>query len=53
MSFGGSIWLNSSAVLPDTGLPPLSSTADYEYRSFVLMGSNGLPGKGFMRVKVE
>ena len=33
-----------------TGLPPAG--AGYEYRSFSLSGSNGLPGKGFLRAKV-
>ncbi|MEX1113796.1 MAG: autotransporter-associated beta strand repeat-containing protein [Akkermansiaceae bacterium] len=32
------------------GLPPAGS--GYEYRSFSLNGSNGLPGKGFLRAKV-
>jgi autotransporter-associated beta strand protein len=32
------------------GLPPAG--AGYEYRSFSLSGSNGLPGKGFLRAKV-
>ena len=36
----------------DTGLP-LLDPAKHEYRSFVLMNSNGLPAKGFLRVKVE
>ena len=33
---------------------PLSGThaAEYEYRSFSLEGSNGLPGTGFLRAKV-
>lgn len=35
------------------GLPDLSGDLDYEYRSFSLGGSNGLPGKGFLRAKVE
>jgi autotransporter-associated beta strand protein len=33
-----------------TGLP--AAGAGYEYRSFSLNGSNGLPGKGFLRAKV-
>jgi hypothetical protein len=33
-----------------TGLPPAG--AGYEYRSFSLSGSNGLPGKGFLRARV-
>jgi hypothetical protein len=32
------------------GLP--AAGAGYEYRSFSLSGSNGLPGKGFLRAKV-
>ena len=36
----------------DVGLPDLTGTG-YEYRSFSLVGSNGLPGKGFLRAKVE
>ena len=35
-----------------TGLPDLSGNPDYEYRSFSLDASNGLPGKGFLRAKV-
>ena len=30
----------------------LTDTTNYEYRSFSLSGSNGLPGKGFMRANV-
>jgi fibronectin-binding autotransporter adhesin len=33
-----------------TDLPPAG--AGYEYRTFSLEGSNGLPGKGFLRAKV-
>jgi autotransporter-associated beta strand protein len=41
-------------IAPVGGLPPLSSTTDYEYRSFTLgAASDGLPNKGFMRVKIE
>ena len=32
------------------GLPALG--ADYEYRSFILDGSDGLPSIGFLRAKV-
>jgi autotransporter-associated beta strand protein len=34
-----------------TGLPSLTGSG-YEYRSFSLSGSNGLPAKGFLRSKV-
>jgi hypothetical protein len=37
---------------PATGLPYEPGTG-YEFRSFSLVGSNGLPGKGFLRAKVE
>jgi hypothetical protein len=33
-----------------TGLP--AAPAGYEYRSFSLAGSSGLPSKGFLRVQV-
>ena len=38
-----------ATVLPpvDPGLP-----AGYEYRTFSLSGSDGLPAKGFMRVQI-
>lgn len=36
-----------------SGLPDLGANPDYEYRSFSLAGSNGLPGKGFLRAKVR
>ena len=36
-----------------TGLPPVSDPVNYEYRSFSLDGSNGLPSKGFLRAMVE
>jgi len=49
MSFGGSIWSNETPVT--TGLP--AAPAGYEYRSFALVDSENLPGKGLMRVKVE
>jgi autotransporter-associated beta strand protein len=49
-SFNASV----SEVTPITnGLPDLGANPDYEYRSFSLGGSNGLPGKGFLRVKVR
>ncbi len=51
LSFGGTIWSNPT-VVPATGLPDLADTG-YEYRTFVLQGSEGLPDKGFMRVRVE
>ena len=54
----GSLTLNGFAtkvnVVPgavSTGLPDLSGSG-YEYRSFSLDGSNGLPSKGFLRAKV-
>jgi hypothetical protein len=34
-----------------TGLP--AAPAGYEYRTFSLAGSNNLPGKGFLRVRVS
>ena len=36
-----------------TGLPDLSADPSYQYRSFSLDASNGLPGKGFLRAVVE
>jgi hypothetical protein len=33
------------------GFPPLNGTA-WEYHTFRLPGSSGLPGKGFMRTAV-
>ena len=36
-----------------TGDMPATPGEGYEYRSFILDSSNGLPGKGFLRVKVE
>ena len=36
-----------------TGDMPSTPGEGYEYRSFILDSSNGLPGKGFLRVKVE
>ena len=33
------------------GLPALNDPANYEYRSFSLNGSNGLPARGFIRAK--
>jgi autotransporter-associated beta strand protein len=34
------------------GLPAITDTVNYEYRSFSLSGSDGLPGKGFLRARV-
>jgi autotransporter-associated beta strand protein len=42
--------LVATAVVP-AGAPNLTGT-DYEYRSFSLSGSNGLPAAGFLRAKV-
>ena len=50
LGFGGSIWYLATPVT--TGLPE-DPPAGYQYLSFVLYGSENLPGKGFMRVKVE
>lgn len=36
-----------------TGNIPASPPSGYEYRSFSLTSSNGLPNKGFLRVKVD
>jgi len=51
---GASLSGFTTAVIPVspvvTGLP--SAPSGYEYRSFSLSGSNGTPGKGFMRVGV-
>jgi autotransporter-associated beta strand protein len=44
--------LVTPVTLINPGLPALSDLANYEYRSFSLTGSNGLPGKGFLRAKV-
>ena len=49
-SFDGSIWSNPTAMI--VGDMPATPGAGYEYRSFVLEGSSGLPNKGFMRAKV-
>jgi hypothetical protein len=35
-----------------TGLPTLPGSSEWEYRTFKLDDSEGLPGKGFLRVKV-
>jgi hypothetical protein len=35
-----------------SGLPAITDTVNYEYRSFSLSGSDGLPGKGFLRARV-
>jgi hypothetical protein len=41
-----------SVVAPVTaGLP--AAPAGYEYRTFSLVGSNNLPGTGFLRVRVS
>ena len=52
--FSAAVWPVSPIVPinPVTGLPYMPGTG-YEFRSFSLVGSNGLPGKGFLRVKVE
>ena len=50
LSFGGLIWSLPTAIT--TGLP-VDPPAGYEYRSFVLEGSDNLTIKGFLRVKVE
>jgi hypothetical protein len=39
------------AATIDPGVP-LTDPANYEYRSFSLNGSSGLPGKGFLRATV-
>ena len=55
----GSLTLGSfpTLVFPvGTVTPPAPDTtppAGYEYRTFSLNGSNGLPAKGFLRVKVQ
>lgn len=42
----------SPALAPaETGLPDIAGSG-WEYHSFVLDGSDGLPGKGFLRVKL-
>ncbi|MCX6876176.1 MAG: autotransporter-associated beta strand repeat-containing protein [Verrucomicrobia bacterium] len=48
--FPTAVTLVTTAVVP-AGAPDLTGT-DYAYRSFGLAGSNGLPGKGFLRAKV-
>ncbi len=40
-----------NVVAPPT--PNATPPANYEYRTFSLNGSNGTPGKGFMRVRVN
>jgi autotransporter-associated beta strand protein len=48
--FGGTV----VEVPPQTeGLPDLVTDPDYEYRSFRLAASVGLPGRGFLRARVE
>ena len=39
-------------VTIDGSTPLPAAGAGYEYRSFSLSGSNGLPGTGFLRAKV-
>jgi len=48
--FPGTVKLVPTVLLP-AGAPDLTGS-DYEYRSFTLDGSNGLPNKGFLRGKV-
>ena len=49
-----STWATTvTPVTPLTsGLPAVTDTVNYEYRSFSLSGSDGLAGKGFLRAKV-
>ena len=49
--FAATVNLVSPPLVP-AGAPVLTGT-DYEYRSFSLGGSNGLPAKGFLRAKVS
>ncbi|MCX6877589.1 MAG: hypothetical protein NTW21_27830 [Verrucomicrobia bacterium] len=49
-SWTGGIYPFKAASYPE--LPSLAGTG-YHYQSFVLTGTEGLPDKGFMRVKVE
>ena len=48
VSVGGA----SDTALAATGLPSFAATP-WEYRTFKLDASEGLPGKGFLRVKTE
>ena len=48
----GTIYPCAAAILP-AGVTPESAGAGYEYRSFILQSSYGLPGKGFLQVKIE
>ncbi|MCX6874661.1 MAG: autotransporter-associated beta strand repeat-containing protein [Verrucomicrobia bacterium] len=47
---------SSATVIPvvviNPGLPALGDPAHYQYASFILAGSNGLAGTGFLRAKV-
>ena len=47
--WGGTVFPFVAASYP--GLP--APGTDYHYQSFALTGSQDLPGKGFLRVKVE
>ncbi len=51
---GYAVIVNPLATPVTTGLPaaPAQGGITYEYRSFSLSGSNGLPGKGFLQVRV-
>ena len=51
-SWTGTIYSCVDAILP-AGVTPESAGAGYEYRSFILQSSDGLPGKGFLQVKIE
>jgi autotransporter-associated beta strand protein len=48
LTFAGSVSVVDTVA---TGLPP--APAGYEYRTFSLDGSDGLPAAGFMRVRLE
>jgi len=51
-SFGASVIEAPIALAPSvTGLPDLGSSG-WEYHTFILENSDGLPGKGFLRAKV-
>ena len=51
LNFDGHVWTNGKVILPDGA--PTDAGDGYEYRSFVLISSDGLTGKGFLRVRVE
>ena len=51
-AFTTAVWPNAD-MIPAANIAPLSDTDLYEYRSFVLQGSQDLPGKGFLRARVE